>query len=105
VRILAALVNPPGADPGLETVTLLNTGAAPAQLKSWRIVDRNGRNSRLPELELLAGETLRVRLREDGAQLSNEGGTIELQDAQGRRVHGVSYSKAQVREEGLTTVF
>ncbi len=104
VRIVAALVNPFGADPGLETVTLLNVGAAAVDLAGWSVQDRQGKRESLAGA-LAAGETLRVRLGGQGAQLSNQGGVITLLDPQGARVHAVSYAKAEAGAEGRTLIF
>ncbi len=43
IRILAALVNPPGPAPEHETVTLLNASPAPVDLTGWQLADRAGR--------------------------------------------------------------
>jgi hypothetical protein len=37
--------------------------------------------------------------------LSNDGGLITLLDAAGLKVHGVSYTKAQVARQGWTLAF
>jgi hypothetical protein len=41
----------------------------------------------------------------DGAQLGNNGGQITLLDANGLKVHGVSYTQDQANREGWTVVF
>jgi hypothetical protein len=41
----------------------------------------------------------------DGVVLGNNGGVITLLDPQGLKVHGVSYTAEQAREEGRTVVF
>ena len=51
-----------------------------------------------------AGETLRVTLRSP-AMLPNKGGLISLLDAQGLRVDGVSYTKAQAGKPGYSIKF
>src|SRR5436305_13945510 len=42
VSIIAALVNPGGADPGKETVTLLNLTPGPVDLSGWALADGLG---------------------------------------------------------------
>jgi hypothetical protein len=37
--------------------------------------------------------------------LSNKGGTINLLDPSGKKVHGVAYTKEQVAGQGWTNVF
>lgn len=105
IRILAALVNPAGADPGHETVTLVNLGPAAADLAGWRIVDANGKAEVLGTIRLVPGRPETVTLTGAGAQLSNKGGTITLQHPDGTPVHQVSYSKAQARADNRTLLF
>ena len=102
VRIIAALVNPEGHDPGKESVTLINTGSVATDLDGWRIEDRNGRRQVLAGISIAGGETHRVVLDPAGAQLSNKGGSIGLIDSDGRTVHNVTYSKGQVKTQGET---
>jgi uncharacterized protein YukJ len=104
VRIVAALVNPVGTDPGLETVTLLNLGASAVDLAGWALADRQAKRERLSGV-LPAGETLRVRLTGQGAQLGNQGGVITLEDPSGTRVHSTSYAQSQAGQEGRTVFF
>ncbi len=105
VRIVAALVNPEGHDPGSETVTLINLGTEARSLHGWALVDKNQRRQVLNDRSIGAGDTLRLRLEPQGVQLSNKGGEIGLFNADGRAVHRVSYSKGQVRAQGRTIVF
>lgn len=104
VQIVAAMVNPPGADPGLETVTLINVSSAAISLNGWTVIDKNGRREPLFG-SLSAGDAQRIRLTGVGSQLSNEGGIIRLEDAQGRLMDTVSYSKAAASVEGITLTF
>jgi uncharacterized protein YukJ len=104
VRIVAALVNPPGPAPEAETVTLINASPAPVDLTGWSIVDRVGQSSAVPPGPLAAGAPLLVRLT-GGAQLGNHGGEITLLDAGGLKVHGVSYTAEQAAREGWSVVF
>lgn len=46
-RIVGALVNPKGVDPGLERVTIFNTSDRDLNLEGWQILDRNDRAERL----------------------------------------------------------
>jgi hypothetical protein len=105
VRIVAALINPQGHDPGSETVTLINIGPTLQNLEGWRIEDRNGKSQSLTGMSIEPGNALRVTLDPAGAQLSNKGGKISLLDDRGNAVHMVSYSKGQARSEGQTTLF
>lgn len=105
VRIIAALINPEGHDPGKETVTLINTGTTSLPLDEWRIEDRNGKSHRISGAMIGAGETVRVPLDPPSAQLSNQGGRITLIDRGGNTIHTVTYSKGQVKSQGETVLF
>jgi uncharacterized protein YukJ len=104
VRIVAAMVNPIGPAPEQETVTLLNASPNAVDLTGWRLADRLKHTCPAPAVELPPGTTLVVPL-SNGVQLGNTGGAITLLDAQGIKVHGVSYTEAQARREGWTAVF
>ncbi|MFB2897617.1 DUF2278 family protein [Aerosakkonemataceae cyanobacterium BLCC-F50] len=103
IRIIAALVNPEGADPGKETVTLLNTSPASIDLTGWAIADRL-KNKHPLSGTLEKGSTLVVKLPET-VQLGNKGGIITLLDNRGIKIHGVSYTEKQADREGWSIVF
>jgi hypothetical protein len=105
VFITQALVNPPGPDnqPGTtpETVTLTNRTGQGVDLSGWRIRNRAGEAQELPSgLNIAANGTVTVEV--PRAPLYNRGGTITLLNAQGLRVHGVSYMKAQARDGAVS---
>jgi uncharacterized protein YukJ len=104
VRIVAALVNPVGPAPEAETITLMNVSPSPVDLTGWRVADRAKRTCTVPARTLAAGEVT-VMSPSDGVVLGNNGGVITLLDPQGLKVHGVSYTAEQAREEGRTVVF
>ena len=103
VRIIAALVNPIGAAPEDETVTLINFGPIEIDLNGWTIVDRLGNSCALDAI-FQSGATKVVHLPQD-VQLGNKGGTITLLDQNKLKVHGVSYTKKQGGREGWTILF
>lgn len=105
VRIVAALVNPGGHDPGRETVTLVNTTPEAIDLAGWAIADRNKKLSRLAGPVAAGGEAVTVTLDGEDAQLGNQGGIITLLDPDGLKVDGVSYTRAAARRQGWTLVF
>jgi hypothetical protein len=105
VRIVAALVNPRGHDPGFETVTLINTGTAPVSLDGWALVDKMHHRLDLGGLVLERGEAATVTLPENSVQLSNRGGDIRLVNRDGHTAHLVTYSRHQAAEEGRTILF
>ncbi|MBI5138035.1 MAG: DUF2278 family protein [Nitrospirae bacterium] len=105
VRIVAAQVNPKGSDAGHETVTLINRSPLGLSLAGWTIVDARGRAEPLHALFLNPGGAATITLSGKGAQLPNGGGTITLVDAQGSRVHHVSYTRAQAQKQGWTVLF
>ncbi len=104
VRIVGALVNPIGPAPEVEKVTLINASAVAVDLSGWQLVDRTKATCPLPRNVLDAGATLQVTLA-NGVQLGNRGGTLTVLDGRGLKVHGVSYTEEQARQEGWTVVF
>ncbi|MBD1864810.1 MULTISPECIES: DUF2278 family protein [Trichocoleus] len=103
VRIIAALVNPEGADLGIETVTLLNTSPTSIDLTGWAIADRL-KNKHSLSGTLASGSMLVVQLPQT-VQLGNKGGIITLLDSRGIKIDGVSYTEKQAAREGWTLVF
>jgi uncharacterized protein YukJ len=99
VYIERALVNPAGDEPGREVVVIGNTMVASVDLSGWSIVDKNNKADILSGLLLPAGESRRVVLSGNGAQLGNKGGTITLRNRAGDQVHAVSYSKEDADQE------
>ncbi len=104
VRIVAALVNPVGAGPETETVTVINASPQPIDLTGWEVADRSKRRCALPAVILPAGATMAMSL-SNGVALGNDGGAVTVLDPQGLKVHGVSYTADQVHGEGWTIVF
>jgi hypothetical protein len=107
VRIIAALINPLGDDPGKETVTLINTQSASVSLEGWYLLDAmNNRYVLSDQANILAaGATTAITLPRNSIQLSNKGGEIRLLNRDGKFVHSVSYTKSQAQEQGRTLVF
>jgi hypothetical protein len=107
VRIIAALINPLGDDPGKETVTLINTQSASVSLEGWYLLDAmNNRYVLSDQANILAaGATTAITLPRNSIQLSNKGGEIRLLNRDGKVVHSVSYTKSQAQEQGHTVVF
>jgi uncharacterized protein YukJ len=103
-RIVGALINPAGTDPGLETVTIFNTSEATLDLDGWQLLDQNDRAEPLRG-SLPVAEARTFKLTGKGAQLGNKGGTITLLDARGLKVDGVSYTKADGAAQGRGLVF
>ncbi|KAF2472774.1 uncharacterized protein BDR25DRAFT_324103 [Lindgomyces ingoldianus] len=108
VVITEALVNPIGPDnqPGgaPETVTLTNRSASVIDLSHWTVRNKSNESQTLPDgAQLGAGESKTFEV--PGAPLSNKGGIITLLNAQGLKVHGVSYTKDQARKEGVAISF
>jgi uncharacterized protein YukJ len=104
VRVVAALVNPIGGGTEAETVTLLNASPDQVDLTGWTIADRARNTCPVPDEILAPGATL-VVTPTNGVTLGNKGGSITLLDPTGLKVHGVSYSADQARDEGWTVVF
>jgi uncharacterized protein YukJ len=104
IRIIAALVNPLGEDPGKETVILLNTTSSRIDLSGWSLSDRLKKKHKLSGF-IEPDSTLKVALSGQDVQLSNNGGIITLLNQQDLKVDGVSYTKENVQQQGRTIVF
>jgi len=98
IYIERALVNPAGDDVGKEAVVLGNATTEVVNISGWRIVDKNDKFETL-QGALAPGESLRVLLTGNGAQLGNNGGTISLVNPTGTRVHSVSYAKDDIGKQ------
>jgi uncharacterized protein YukJ len=105
LRIVAALVNPPGDDVSHETVTLLNPTPGVVDLNGWKLVDGNGKTLALTGPVLGVGEALRITLTGQNVQLGNKGGTLNLRNPAGIIVHGVTWTEAQAGKQGWTLLF
>jgi len=103
VRIYSALVNPEGADEGKETVTLINTGSLPVNIKGWKIAGNNKKTYELVDNEddvdtTLAGSEKRTYTLPKGtAQLVNKKARITLTNASGEEVSVVNYTSRQAK--------
>lgn len=104
VRIIAALVNPTGEDPGKESVTLLNASPTSVDLTGWALADRL-KHKHILTGTIEPGACMRVPLSGADVQLANDGGIITLLDGQGIKIDGVSYTKEEAKKQGWTIVF
>ncbi len=107
VKIIAALVNPIGDDKGEEFIVLINTTPNVIKLNGWSLKDRVKRELSLNGV-IQPGSIMTVTFPGRGDkefQLGNDGGIITLLNAQKLKVHGVSYTKEDVRQQGHTVVF
>jgi hypothetical protein len=104
LRIVAALVNPHGPAPEVESVTLLNASPDDVDLAGWSIVDQAKRRLLLDSAALPAGDAVRIFLAPP-VQLGNRGGLITLLDPGGLKVDGVASTKGQASAEGWSLVF
>jgi uncharacterized protein YukJ len=103
VCIVGTLVNPLGGDQGLESVTLMNTTSVDVNLGGWAIANKAKQRYVLTGA-LPAARTLTFTLPVQ-VPLSNDGGIITLLDADGLKIHGVSYTKQQASREGRVITF
>jgi Lamin Tail Domain len=85
---------------GRESVTLLNCSPESIDLSGWALADRLKRKQFLNGTQIRGGEAIQIPLSGTDAQLSNQGGTISLLDAEGLKIDGVAYTKEQVKLQG-----
>ena len=100
VRIIAAMVNPVGTDSGKEYVILLNKSNKDVNISGWQIVDKLKKKDTIGNETIPAGNTLRINLSGEGAQLTNKGGTITLLNKDNQKIDGVTYTKNDAAREG-----
>ncbi len=105
VYVAGAMVNPAGDDVGKETVTLVNVSPNTVNLEGWAIADKDKKKEIITNITLQPGEFHTIRLTGKSAQLSNKGGIISLLDKSGFKVHGVSYTQEEVKNQGYTILF
>jgi poly(U)-specific endoribonuclease len=105
VKIIAALVNPVGDDPGEETITLINMSSTNISVTGWRLLDKMNNDYEIADLTLRGGSAATIILPKNSMQLSNKGGEIRLVNQNNQIVHRVSYSQEQATREGLTITF
>ncbi|MDJ0593584.1 MAG: lamin tail domain-containing protein [Pleurocapsa sp. MO_226.B13] len=105
VKIIAALINPLGSDPGKESVTLINVSPENIDLSGWALADMQQRKMRLDDIQLRPGEMVKIWVTNQDITLSNRGGIITLLNAEGIKVHEVSYTKEDTQEIGWTILF
>jgi uncharacterized protein YukJ len=103
-RIVAAMVNPRADDSGHEFVTILNTSNLTLDLANWQILDQQDKADTISG-SIKSGQASVFQLSGNGAQLSNQGGTITLLNSQGLKVDGVAYTKDDAKAEGKPVVF
>jgi hypothetical protein len=92
--VVAALPDPVGVDRGHETITLLNTTAAPVDLTGWALADAAGGRQNLTG-SIDGGAVLQTPAAGD-IQLSNRTDAIVLLDPNGATIDQVSYRPDQV---------
>jgi uncharacterized protein YukJ len=100
VRIIAAMVNPAGDEVGNEYIILLNKGNKDIDLSGWQIADKLKKKDTIGHAVIPRGDTLRIKLTGNGAQLSNKGGNITLLNKEGLKIDGATYTQKEVANQG-----
>jgi Lamin Tail Domain len=103
VRIVALLPNPPGDDPGKETIMLKNFGGADEDLTGWRLMDKAG-NELVLSGSIAQGSTRVITLAEGQVPLNNGGDEVRLFDDDGVLQDRVRYAGSEA-QEGVTITF
>ena len=98
IYIERALINPAGADAGLESIVLGNLATTPQTLSHWRLLDKNGRVTPI-DATLPPGASVIVPLDGAGVQLGNNGGNLMLQDETQAQVDVVTYTAEDASSE------
>lgn len=93
LTIIAALINPDGADQGLETVTLFNASGADVNLEDWQLLDRANQAEKLTGI-IGRNQAVTLTLSGKGAQLGNHGGSLRLVSPDGLQVASVTWTAA-----------
>jgi hypothetical protein len=83
---------------------VLNISDRDLNLAGWTLRDEQERSEPITG-SIRPGEAITLPLSGSGVQLSNEGGTITLLDAQSLKVDGVAYTRADAQTEGRPVVF
>lgn len=104
VRILAAMVNPLGAEAAGEWVSIANLGAATISLAGWKLRDHAGRECEL-DGTLEAGTARRIQPVASMRLTNRANGSITLLDDHARRVDRAYWKREESRREGETVVF
>lgn len=94
--IVGALVKLAGPDSGKETVTLLNAANRKIDLIGYMLKNK-AKQKYMLQGEIKPGEFLTIAIEENEEFFRNKGDIITLLDANGLKIHGVSYTKHQVR--------
>jgi uncharacterized protein YukJ len=104
ILIVGAVVRPAQTTAGLENVTLLNATDQVISLNEWAIANKAKRKFPLKG-EISPGQFLTISIPEGERDFfRNKGDIITLLNADGLKVHGVSYTKQQVKA-GWTITF
>jgi len=98
IYIERALINPAGADAGLESIVLGNLATTSQTLSHWRLLDKNGRVTPI-DATLPPGASVIVPLDGAGVQLGNNGGNLMLQDETQAQVDVVTYTAEDASSE------
>jgi hypothetical protein len=89
VFIMAIMPNPKGKDEGNETVILGNSGNGDASVEGWKLTDDDGGAFKVSG-SVPANEAITIRL-DKRLQLGNNGDSVTLLDAAGKKIHTVTY--------------
>lgn len=103
VVIGQAMVDPPTASNN-QTVTLENRTAQDVSLAGWKVQNRAGQVEELPgDAGVPANGSTEFEL--PNCPLSSDGDVVTLLNAQGMKVHGVSYTRQQAKQAGGILAF
>lgn len=105
IKILAALINPLGADQGQERIILFNPTSQSINLEGWSLLDQSKNKYYLKGESLASGAIMDITLPADSIYLGNSGGLISLLNREGIKIHGVKYAKNDIPSSGSYLLF
>lgn len=88
-----------------QKILLLNRTNTPISLQGWQFINFRHQEYSLPNLTIPGYSTLEIPLAKDMLTFSSDGDMIALLNAEGLKVHGVSYTKKQVPSAGNMICF
>ena len=98
VFIKEALPNPAGKDTAGEWIKIFNDGEAPVNLSGWALKDTSGKKFTFGNETILPNQELKLPYSATRINLNNDGDTITLWNAAGKKTDEITYGQASEEE-------